>query len=87
MTDESLGITILFLEERILEVDCSSIVMLSHELTAGVDLAAIGVLVPPAAGQVEIFHGKTERIELGVTTGAIGMFAVFGKLFADGHVL
>ena len=53
------------------------------ETAAGVDGVVVFLGAPTADG-VEIFEGETDGVHHVVTTGAGGVFAVFGEALADG---
>ena len=83
MPGERLGKPLLFFDQRFLEADYAVEFVLPHPRAARINLPSIFVLLAPTTRDVVVLQGETERVEPGMTTGTIRVFAMLGELLAD----
>lgn len=86
MSCKSRSETAVLPKQGFLEINNAAEGVFLQEGAARVHLAAVVIFVPPPTGDVEIFHGKTQRIESGVTAGTVGIPPVLGELLTDGQI-
>ena len=59
--------------------------VLAQESTAGIHIAAIGILITPTTGDIKILQCEAKRVQSRMTTGAIGALTMLGKFFTNGE--
>ena len=87
MSREGFGKSAVFFCDRFFKTDNVFEFIFPQLRATAVYSATIFVFVTPASGDVEILKREAKRVQPRMTSGAIGVFTVLGKLFANSQIL
>ena len=87
MSREGLGKSAVFFCDRFFKTDNILEFIFPKQRATDVYRATIFVFVTPASGNIEILKREAKRVQPRMTSGAVGVFTVLGKLFANSQIL